>query len=416
MDYTYSYTTPERSFNLLIVSRCPPWPLHMGDSLILYHLARTLKDGMHNIDLCAFYNRPTDLADVTFYNKFFRDVELLREPERAYGERRFFRGARFPKKAGECWSPTMWEKIAEKIAEERYDVVHFFGGIAVYEYYELVKQFPTVITPYESYSLYLEREAAQSSGGSFFARTAARTRLAVARNYESWMYTPFDRTVVVSKKDAGALRKLNDALKLVIIPNGVQIEKFSPSPEESASSIVLFTGNFSYPPNLDAAMILAKKIFPAVRKYVPDARLMLVGANPPPALVALGERQDAITVTGKVPDMRVYLNMAAVYVSPLRRGAGIKNKILEAMAMAKPVVATPLSCDGIGITPGEDVIIAKKIGQIAKQTVMLLKNPERRQQIGAAARGLIQSRYTWRRVAGQYENLYRRVIEEHKTK
>ncbi len=145
---------------------------------------------------------------------------------------------------------------------------------------------------------------------------------------------------------------------------------------------------------------------------MPEVKLYLVGNAPPPELLALVS--ESITVTGRVPDVRPYLARAAAFVSPLRLGAGIKNKVLEALAMGCPVVATPLSVDGIAVTDGHDALIADNDGLI-DATLRVLQDADLRQKLSANARILIEAQYSWMRVGQMYEALYEQVIAEHST-
>jgi glycosyltransferase involved in cell wall biosynthesis len=120
---------------------------------------------------------------------------------------------------------------------------------------------------------------------------------------------------------------------------------------------------------------------------------------------------DAITVTGRVPDMRPYLARATVFVSPLRLGAGIKNKVLEALAMGCPVVATPLSVDGIDAQHERDLLVADG-SALAEAVIRVLKNADLQRRLSANGRQLIEARYSWPRVAAMYEALYQQVTEE----
>ena len=169
---------------------------------------------------------------------------------------------------------------------------------------------------------------------------------------------------------------------------------------------LLFVGNYEYAPNVDAALRLATEIFPAVQARVPQAHLWLVGNAPPPALTAL--KSDSIRVTGHVPDVRPYLARASAFVSPLRLGAGIKNKVLEALAMGCPVVATPMSLDGIAVQDGEDVLVADGTAMI-EGIVRLLQDEGLRSTLSTNGRKLIENRYSWDHVAQQYEHLYKNL-------
>lgn len=218
------------------------------------------------------------------------------------------------------------------------------------------------------------------------------------------MFNGYDRVVVLTEIDAALLRKLNPALPLRVIPNGIDLRDFTPGvgPEDEAS--LIFTGNYEYAPNADAALFLAREILPRVQAAVPEAQLWLVGNAPTPDMQAISG--GAIHITGRVPAVVPYLQRAAVFVSPLRLGAGIKNKVLEAMAAGKPVVATPLSAEGIGLKEGEHVLYGNSAETLSMAVVRLLRDEALRRRIGDANRAMIESRFTWERVADQYETLY----------
>lgn len=398
--------------DLLLISRCPPFPLHQGDRLIPYHLAHELSGRRHHIDLLAFYQEPEDMAEVPRYEHFFGNVTLIREPKRplmSYRRRSRQPNTRFPRSADACWSPEMWNTIKRALQSRPYDLVHLFGGVQVYEYLNLLRQIPTVIVPYESYSLWLDR--AIEAEHSRIGRWVKKMQYRMAASYESWMFDQFDRTVVLTQQDANALKALNPHTPTVVIPNGVDIEHFTPTGYEPDEPVFLFIGNYDYAPNLDAALRLVRDIFPRLKEVVPQARLYLVGGNPPPELLAYAS--ESVELPGRVPDVRSYFEFSMIFISPLRMGAGIKNKILEAMAMQKPIVATPLSCDGIPAVNGQHVLMGLTDDDLIRHVIQLLKSPKQRQQLAQNGRQLVEQRFTWRRVADMYEDLYRQVIREH---
>jgi glycosyltransferase involved in cell wall biosynthesis len=225
------------------------------------------------------------------------------------------------------------------------------------------------------------------------------------------MFEGYDRVVVLTDHDARSLKDLNPRTPTIVIPNGVDIEYFTPTGYEPDEPALLFTGNYDYAPNLDAALRLVRDIFPRIKQAIPRARLYIVGGNPSPELMAFAS--DAVEITGRVPDLRPYFEMSMIFVSPLRLGAGIKNKILEAMAMQKPVVATPLSCDGIPILQGHHVLLGITDDDLIKNVFQLFKDNKLRQQMAINGRKLVEQRFTWARVADMYETLYRQIIHEH---
>jgi len=390
---------------VLMVSRCPPHPLHLGDRLIIWHLSRALAQIGVELDLLAFADRPEDAAvdwAAPGVRAGFRTIEALPEPRRtaaAYARRLALPRARFPRRAADAWSPAMWARVAARAASGRYDVAHFFGGVQVYEYAGALGGLPAIITPYESYSLYLRRLAAREPRLSHWAQLWA------ARRYEAFMFAPYRAAVVVSPPDRAELLALNPALRVEVIPNGVDLAYFQPQPAAREPAALLFTGNFAYAPNADAARYLAQTLLPQVQARFPDARLWLVGADPPPEVQALAS--DRVTVTGRVDDLRPYLARAAVFVSPLRLGAGIKNKVLEALAMGCPLAATPLSVDGIAVQNERDALVAPvEGGALAAAVIRLLADPALRAKLSAAGPALVARDHSWARAAARYAALY----------
>ena len=396
---------------ILLISRCPPWPLYLGDRLIVYHLAEELEARKHELDLLAFADRPEDWQEQDKYDYLFNQVKLFKEPKRSqisYLKRLLRPALRFPKQAEQSWSPEMWRAIEAQLASNHYDAIHFFGGIQVYEFYGALKGQQAIITPYESFSLYLRRlienTNARENQRPSLSKIMNRVQFEIAQRFESFMFAPFADTVVVSERDQSELMRINPALKVTVIPNGVDTYEFRPRPVQRIPSL-LFVGNYEYAPNVDAALRLATEIFPAVKSRVPEAHLWLVGNAPPPELTGLAS--DVIRVTGRVPDVRPYLARAGVFVSPLRLGAGIKNKVLEALAMGCPVVATPVSLDGIAVRDGQEALAADGTAMI-DAIVRLLQDEALRSSLSSNGRKLIESRYSWNHAAEQYEHLYKK--------
>ncbi|HVO68488.1 MAG TPA: glycosyltransferase [Aggregatilineaceae bacterium] len=399
--------------DVLLISRCPPFPLYYGDRLIPYHLARELSARRYLIDLLAFYDSPEDIAEIPRYERLFRSVKLIGEPRRSimsYWRRVRKRSARFPVDGADSWSPNMWKSIEQAIPNQPYDVAHVFGGVQVYEYLHLVRRIPNIIVPYESYSLWLERAVQEERSRT--ERWIQRFQHRVASSFESWMFEGYDRVVVLTDHDARALKALNAQIPIVTIPNGVDLDHFTPTGFEPDEPVLLFTGNYNYAPNLDAALRLVRDIFPKIKQAVPRSRLYLVGGNPPPELQVYASPD--VEITGRVPDLRPYFEYSLVYVSPLRLGAGIKNKVLEAMAMQVPVVATPLSCDGIPVVHGQHVMLGTSDEELIYAVFQLFREPRLRVQLRRNGRQLIEQNFTWQHVADQYEDLYQQVIREHR--
>jgi polysaccharide biosynthesis protein PslH len=388
--------------HILLISRCPPYPLHLGDRLIVWHLVRELGKLGITFDLIALTQKPSDAEEQHHYAHLFRKITLIPETPRTipqYLYRVTPLGAFYPEMARQAWSPTLWQSVHDHLADaEMYDGVHVFGGIQVYEVIKALKGFPAIITPYESFALYMARQVQQNPS------LMNRVQEVAARAYERWMYSLYKSVIVLAEPDAAMLRELSPGLHVDVIPNGIDLEYFIGERATSAPHSLLFVGNYEYGPNVEAALLLADQIFPQIRAAIPDATLSLVGNAPPPELIA--KQGNGITVTGSVPDIREAYAGASVFVSPLVTGAGIKNKVLEALAMRLPVVATPLSVDGIAVENGKNVLITPIEG-MAEMVIALLRDEDQQRRLGQQGRALIEAEYSWGHVAAQYRVLYK---------
>ena len=205
----------------------------------------------------------------------------------------------------------------------------------------------------------------------------------------------------VSEAEAALFRdtlKL-DAGRVVAIENGVALDYFDPAAsfapvDHGGGPLIAFTGQMDYRPNVEAVESFAQRAFPIIRAVHPDARFAIVGRAPLPAVLALAQ-QPGVIVTGGVPDVRGWLAAADVVVAPLRIARGIQNKVLEAMAMARPVVASPQAAEGIDADDGAHLIVAADPATEADRVLDLLADPQGAARMGQAARARMEARYRW---------------------
>ncbi|BAL25903.1 sugar transferase, PEP-CTERM/EpsH1 system associated [Azoarcus sp. KH32C] len=209
-----------------------------------------------------------------------------------------------------------------------------------------------------------------------------------------------DAALFVTEAEADLFRSRAPevAAKVSAMPNGVDDVYFSPDrgypdPYPQGGPKIVFTGAMDYWPNVDAVCWFAREILPAVRAARADARFFVVGMNPAPEVQALAG--EGVVVTGSVPDVRPWIAGADVVVAPLRVARGIQNKVLEAMAMARPVVVSAASATGLAGESGREFIVAGGEGEFAQRVLELLGNPGRGAAMGVAARQCVQRAYSW---------------------
>lgn len=221
------------------------------------------------------------------------------------------------------------------------------------------------------------------------------------RGYEARIWRDFTRCVLIGEEDVAEIRAacrergLPEIDNIVFGPHGVDVRRFSPRPDVAPAPCSLaFNGVLRTYTNVHAIVWFADNVFPLIRGAEPRATLTITGRDPRPEVRALGDR-DGITVTGEVPDPADWLAKAAICIDPVQAGAGMQNKLIEFMAMAKPVVATTVANAGIGATPGRDLILADEPRAMADAVLALFADPGRRAAVGAAARRFIEENWTW---------------------
>jgi glycosyltransferase involved in cell wall biosynthesis len=250
-------------------------------------------------------------------------------------------------------------------------------------------------------------EARASAGG--LRRLFRSLDVLAWQRYSQTTLPHFDAIVVFTERDRTAVAPHAPGVPIRVIPFAVELPEPSPGPAAGSRPELLFFGGFEHPPNADAARRLARSILPLVQKRHPNAVLALVGAKPPPDLLALASAD--VAVPGHVPSLAPYLERASVVVVPLRLGGGMRVKVLESLALGKALVASPRAVEGLEVVDGLDLVIADSDDEIAAAISRLLSDDDLRARLGANARGWAEANLGFDRVVEAYEALYRDLIE-----
>jgi polysaccharide biosynthesis protein PslH len=221
-----------------------------------------------------------------------------------------------------------------------------------------------------------------------------------------------NHVLTVSDHDRNIFSRLIDPSRITVIPTGVDLEYFRPSPNPDQTTTLVFSGAMDWMPNEDAMVYFIKQILPRIRKQIPNASLCVVGRNPSRALLELAASHQDIEITGIVDDIRPFVHRAALYVVPLRIGGGTRLKIFEAMAMGKAAVSTTIGAEGLPVHPGQDILIADDPEEFADTTLRLLGDPVRREELGRMARELVSRTYSWDAVVQPFETVLNMLVEQ----
>jgi len=188
-----------------------------------------------------------------------------------------------------------------------------------------------------------------------------------------------------------------------VIANGVDFEKYKVDNNPKEYDLI-FSGNMSYPPNIDAADFIARQIFPQLRKEFPELKLVICGASPTPKVLALAG--NGITVTGWVESMATYYGKSKIFIAPMRMGTGLQNKLIEAMAMKLPCVTSTLAGKPlVGVQNGQDIVICETVSGYVEAVKMLLTNPELYQVIAENGHQFVKENYNWETINAKLEEI-----------
>ncbi|HEV2813418.1 MAG TPA: glycosyltransferase family 4 protein [Solirubrobacteraceae bacterium] len=259
-----------------------------------------------------------------------------------------------------------------------------------------------------TWSYYENRARAASAGRARSAAFAGEARR--WRRYDLRRFPEYDALVTVSEHDAELLER-ETPTRVEAIPSGVDTSALHPGPlPEGAPPALVFTGTMSWPPNAEGLRWLLREVWPRVRDEVPEARLLAVGGGAPEDVRRLAAADDRVELPGRVPELGPWFERASVVVIPILSGAGIRLKVLDALASGRAIVSTTMGAEGAVVRDGEHLVLADDPASFAAATIALLRDPGRAASLGANARRLAEARYDWRVLGDRFEALLRELV------
>ena len=231
------------------------------------------------------------------------------------------------------------------------------------------------------------------------------------RAFEAKACPTFDSVIAVSREDREQMQQEYRLDNVFDVPTGVDTAYFQPTGRiETRPHHLVFTGSMDWLPNEDGIRYFTDQIMPRIKESVPDVTLTVVGRDPYPSLVELSKRDPSVTVTGRVEDVRPYIEEAAVYIVPLRIGGGTRLKIYEAMAMEKPVVSTTIGAEGLPVKAGEEIVLADTPEAFAESVVGLFRQESFSTQIGQRSAAKVRAEFGWESVADDFAAICERAM------
>lgn len=389
-----------------------------------YNLVRALVENGHQISLATIWSNAADQEALQALSPLCHKIHAypLQRTRSLVNSLATLPSSK-PLQSNYCWQPSLMRRLNQVVSQngsEKIDAIHIEHlrgaryGVSMLNLrrkrqYPHLQTTPIVWDSVDSIS-HLFRQAASQSARRF-SRWMTRFELGRTERYESWLVSQFDHVTVTSGIDRDALLALagqrENLPEISILPNGVDLEYFQPGNDsEREPETLVISGKMSYHANVTMALYFHNQVLPLIWQERPNVRLWIVGKDPTQEIQQLAN-DPRVQVTGLVPDIRPYLQRATMAVSPIRYGAGIQNKVLEAMACGTPVVCTPQAVAALAVEDEREIILASEPHNYAGRVIDLLDNIGKRQKISKAGRFYVETHHHWGKIATQLADIYR---------
>lgn len=373
-----------------------PYPLEKGDKLRAFNQIKQL--AKHNeIVLCALNdsNKVSEQDAFRALQPYCQSVNFIRmnKMQILLGLiRAFIKG--LPMQCGYFYNHKADRKIDSLIAKHKPDML-YCQLLRTAEYIRH-KDIPKAIDYQDIFSIGMKRRADIASP---LTRPIYNMEYRRLKRHEAAVFEDFDVKTIISEPDR-ALFPHDKRDEILIIPNGVDHDYFKPQEREKKYDLV-FTGNMSYPPNVNAVDYLANEILPLVWKTLPDVKLYIAGATPDPKVKKAACNR--IIISGWLDDIRDAYAQSRVFIAPMRIGTGLQNKLLEAMSMELPAITSPLANASLGAKPGEEIFVGSNASELAQHIITLLTNKEKAECLAQAGFDFTNRVYDWGKATERLE-------------
>lgn len=374
---------------VVLLSRVP-YPLDKGDKLRAYHQVKALSQH-HEVILCCLNDsklHPEAAAELSSFCTEFHSIQLSKLQILISLFKGIFSDL-----------PFQVHYFYQKQAQKKFDNIidrHLPGHLFVQlvrtaKYASKYSFLPSTFDYMDAFSTGVERRIRHTLPGLKTIFTTEARRL---KSYEAQVFKYFRNKLIISEQDKQLIQH-PDNHEITVIPNGVDLDFFSPQPQREAEYDLVFVGNMSYPPNVKAAIYLAKEIIPKIHKHNPEVTLHICGVNPTSRVKSLAT--DKIIIRGRVDDIRDAYAKAHIFIAPMQIGTGLQNKLLEAMAMGIPCITSSMANEALGAEPGREILLGISPTDYAQKVISLLKNPKTAAEIALNGHRFIIKNFSWRR-------------------
>lgn len=391
---------------ILMITPYLPYPLVSGGQIRTYNLLKNLAP-KHQITLASFIREESEEKYLSRLKPYCQKVIVFKR-RKAWSPFNVFLSAvtPYPFLVSIYFDSKVKQRIKKELKEEKYDLIHA-------ETFYVMPNIPQTKIPIFLVEQVIEYLVYQRFVEGLPAWSAAIKPLlfldvSKIKWWEKHYWRKAKKLAAMSREDQEFIKRSDPSLKVDVVANGVDIEYFSKTKrQEPKDPTVLFVGNFKWLPNRDATKFLVREIWPKIKSQIKDARLWIVGRNPPEDIQKLASED--INVDSTVEDIRKAYDKSHVLLAPIRNGRGTKYKILEAMATKTPIVGTRLAIEGINVKNDRDALVAHSAQDLADATVKVLKDTQLGKKLAASAYTLVSKDYNWKKISSELDRIYKEV-------
>jgi len=378
---------------VLALTHRTPFPPDKGDKIRTHHLLTRLARRVE-VHLCAFAEPPSDVAHAALLARSFASVTLLPLDLRVQKARALpWALTATPLTLPVFRSGAMFDAVARVVTSVRPDVI-VAESTSMAPYALAHGEVPLVMDFVDADSA---KWRSYADKAPLLQRAVYLREAITLARYERRVAERARVSLVTAERELVLMRTIAPGCDIRALPNGVDVDYFAMREGAPKEPSAVFFGAMDYDANAEAAVMLVREVLPRLRRRHPGFRVVIAGAKPTPEVRALGE-VPGVTVTGYVDDIRPHVRGASVCVIPLRVARGVQNKVLEAMAMGVPVIASPGAAEGIDATPGDDLLVARVDDggeSVADAVNGLVDDPARMAAVAERARRVVVERYGW---------------------
>jgi polysaccharide biosynthesis protein PslH len=379
--------------NILYLCHRFPFPPKRGGKIRPFNMIRHFAATGHRVTVCSLARSSDEAAEGAGIAPYCDDFDLARVSEPIQVARMVARlPLPLPSSMGYFFSRSLAERVRKRLINQEWDLI-FVHCSSVAQYVEHVRDVPKILDFGDMDSRkWIEYANYKPLPLSWGYRLEGAKMMAA----EQRLAKRFDLCTATTLAEWQTLEDYATGAATGWFPNGVDGEFFSPADEAYDGDTISFIGRMDYYPNQECMSRFCEQVWPILRLRRPNLKLLIVGADPSPAIRALG-RKPGVTVTGSVPDVRPFVRKSAVMVAPLAIARGTQNKILEAMAMGVPVVTSRVAAGGVDAVAGVHLMVADSPVEQSDAIVRLLESPAERQRLARAGRQRMLSHHAWPR-------------------